>query len=65
LKKGLDKAFILCCNSKQLEVLEEGFLKNTKEDEGHINASLSESQRFTHNNNRKNKLKKKGGFLCY
>ena len=30
VKKGLDKAFVLCCNSSQFEPLVEGFFKETR-----------------------------------
>ena len=59
VKKGLDKAFVLCCNSNQFEALEERFFEETRRMKA-ISTHQSLKPTFPpHNYNQENKQTKK------
>ena len=59
VKKGLDKAFVLCCNSNQFEALEEGFFKETRRMKAISAHQPLNPTVFSHNYNQENKQTKK------
>lgn len=63
VKKGLDKAFVLCCNSNQLEVPEEGLFNfmETRRMKAISTYPFLNPAVYSDNNNPKNKQRKKEG----
>lgn len=59
VKKGLDKGFVLCCNSNQFEALEECLLEETRRMKVISAHQPLNPTVFSHNYNQENKQIKK------